>query len=258
LTAGRRELQDPLVHGAVPMPRKHVLAAIASVVLAASFGAARAQAAVSVAYRIEAAPFKGIAAGDPLTFTLFSDAACTAQQGQVVLPAGDPAIQVEKLKLVGVKGALKPGRTLRLEAALDVVVASPFFLEITGGGIVGAGASCQAQRSGGAQGPAGEPGAPGADAATLWAVVRADGSLARGSSGSSSERYGTGLFGVTFDRDVSGCAYVASGGAASAGPPPARMVDVAPRLGVVSGVYVRIDDAAGLADSDFYLAVFCP
>jgi hypothetical protein len=64
---------------------------------------------------------------------------------------------------------------------------------------------------------------------------------------------------VTFDRDVSGCAYVASGGTASAGPPPARMVDVSPRNGDVFGVYVRIDDATGtLADSDFYLAVFCP
>lgn len=235
------------------MPKKHVLAAIASVALVGPFGGARAQATVSVEYRIEAAPFKGTTAGDPLTFTLFSDATCTAQLDQVALPAGDPAIHVEKPKFVAVKGAPKPGKTLRLGAALDFVVASPFFLEITGNGIVGAGASCQAQRSGGAQGP------PGQGATALWAVVQADGSLARGSGATASERFGPGLFGVTFDRDVSGCAYVASGGTATAGPPPARMVDVSPRNGDVLGVYVRVDDATGtLADSDFHLAVFCP
>jgi hypothetical protein len=234
-------------------------ALITIVALIGSLGGARAQALVSVEYRIEAGAFKATRTDDLLTFTLFSDAACSAQVGEVVVPAGDPGIRIEKPKLVRVKGAAKLPKTLSLSSTLELVVASPFFLEVTGNGIVGAKASCQAQLSGGAQGPQGDPGPPGQGATALWAAVGSDGVLARGSGVASSLRGGVGQYGVIFDRDVTGCAYVASGSTIIAGPPPTRIVNVSPRTGDANGVFVRIDDAAGaLTDSDFYLAVFCP
>lgn len=60
-------------------------------------------------------------------------------------------------------------------------------------------------------------GRPQATATALWAVVNTDGTLARGSGAVSSSQLGTdGYYTVTFNRDVSACAYTATGGAASA------------------------------------------
>jgi hypothetical protein len=54
----------------------------------------------------------------------------------------------------------------------------------------------------------------------VWAVVNVDGSLARGSGAVSSEAVGTdGVYFVTFNRDVSQCAYVGAGGEATTFPP---------------------------------------
>lgn len=62
----------------------------------------------------------------------------------------------------------------------------------------------------GPQGVAGEPGEP---ATRLWAVVNPDGSLAEGRGVVSSQsNAGTNFYTVRFDRDVSGCALVASVG----------------------------------------------
>lgn len=74
----------------------------------------------------------------------------------------------------------------------------------------------------GAQGPAGANGAngaagligpqgpPGAAADFVWAVVDVFGNLTRGSHALSSTQPGVGVYRVTFDQDVSDCAYVAS------------------------------------------------
>jgi hypothetical protein len=60
----------------------------------------------------------------------------------------------------------------------------------------------------GSTGPAGPAGPAGAAANGLWAVVNNDGTLRQGSHVVSTTRVGERQFGVTFDQDVSTCAYV--------------------------------------------------
>jgi hypothetical protein len=57
----------------------------------------------------------------------------------------------------------------------------------------------------------------------LWAVVNPDGTLARGSGATASGRaagFAAGVYAVTFNRNVTGCAYVATIGSATSTPPP--------------------------------------
>jgi Collagen triple helix repeat (20 copies) len=62
----------------------------------------------------------------------------------------------------------------------------------------------------GAAGPIGPQGPPGPAADLVWAVVDVFGNLTRGSHALSSTQPGVGVYRVTFDQDVSHCAYVAS------------------------------------------------
>ena len=103
-------------------------------------------------------------------------------------------------------------------------------------------------------------GAPGAPATSLWAVVASDGTLARGSAGTTSASIGTGSYEVIFDRDVTGCAYQATNGlTGSAGSPPGGEVGVVGRATNVNGVFVKTRDSAGAETPlGFHLAVFCP
>jgi hypothetical protein len=99
-----------------------------------------------------------------------------------------------------------------------------------------------------------------ADAKDLWAVVNADGTLARGSTNavSSGTTVGGG-YEVIFNRDVTGCAYTATVGNAAGGIPLARFAGVASRDGNPNGVHVRMWDQAGAlkADSAFHVIVDC-
>lgn len=97
---------------------------------------------------------------------------------------------------------------------------------------------------------------------TGWAVVNLDGSLARGSGATSSTQNGVdGQYVVVFNRDVSGCAYVASGGEATAvGPDDAVVFTVAPAAGNANGVFVQEWDGVLARDSyssGFHLVVVC-
>ena len=56
----------------------------------------------------------------------------------------------------------------------------------------------------------GEPAASRELLKTLWAVVGSSGDLRRGKGVRAVQRFGTGEFKVTFNRDVSSCAYVAT------------------------------------------------
>lgn len=98
---------------------------------------------------------------------------------------------------------------------------------------------------------------------TLSAVVNLDGSLARGIGAVSANQVGAdGTYGVTFNRDVSGCTYTASGGEATALPPDDAVVfTVAPREGDSNSVFVLEYDAILARDSyssGFHLIVVCP
>jgi hypothetical protein len=113
----------------------------------------------------------------------------------------------------------------------------------------------------GAPGTPGTPGAPGLDAVGLWAAVTgSNGSLARGSGVATSSRAAPGLYHVDFNRDVTGCAFVASAGnlVASGNNPPAKFASTAPGLGNANRVLVEMRDAGGYTvDSNFHLAVLC-
>jgi hypothetical protein len=99
-------------------------------------------------------------------------------------------------------------------------------------------------------------GAPRNTAATLAAVVNVDGSLARGREAVSSSQLGVdGQYEVVFNRDVSSCVYVASGGEATTfGPDDAVVFTVAPRLGNANAVFVQEWD--GVLGYDFYSSGF--
>jgi hypothetical protein len=112
----------------------------------------------------------------------------------------------------------------------------------------------------GGQGLQGERGPAGADATNLWAVVTADPrTLVRG-SGVTSVATGTatGTTKLTFDRDVSKCAYVASPGNDlsfwSGGATPSRQQDSDPK---VLQVLTYDDSGNPVGNRPFYLAVFC-
>lgn len=109
----------------------------------------------------------------------------------------------------------------------------------------------------------GQQGPAGADATALWAVVDDDATLVRGSGVVHTARTafsspGEGSYQVTFDQDVSECAYQAT-----IGSPTPGGVMVAPLLHVIvgpipEGVAVSTSTPTGTsADRAFHLAVFC-
>jgi hypothetical protein len=67
--------------------------------------------------------------------------------------------------------------------------------------------SAGATGAAGPAGPAGPTGPAGADATNLWALVSDDGSLRAGSHATAATSVGSSEFRVTFDQDVSACAY---------------------------------------------------
>ena len=91
----------------------------------------------------------------------------------------------------------------------------------------------------------------------LFAVVRADGTLARGSSVTRVTSIGTGSYHVIFDRDVTGCAYVAT-----IGVPGTSLILPTGQTSVSTGnsdsVLVLTTGSDGTAvDRPFHLAVLC-
>lgn len=119
----------------------------------------------------------------------------------------------------------------------------------------------------GPQGATGPAGPAGAAASSLWAIVRADGTLVRGNGVVSVSRAGVGQYAVQFNRNVSGCAdSVQLGGytlggeivSPSAGEAGAGTVNA---LGTEAGnqtvnVNTRASDGTQ-ADRTFHVVVFC-
>jgi len=94
-----------------------------------------------------------------------------------------------------------------------------------------------------------------------FAVVDSTGDLVRGSSStvSANALVTTGHYQVIFNKDVSGCAYVATIGDTDASVATPGEISVASRSSNVDGVYVETEDSTG-ADSarPFHLSVLCP
>jgi hypothetical protein len=90
------------------------------------------------------------------------------------------------------------------------------------------------------------------------AVVTAGGLLARGRGVTSAARSATGRYQVIFDRDVRGCAYLASLGDVGAANPPLGQVSTSALVSNVNGVAVRTTTSNGNnANRAFHLAVSC-
>lgn len=116
----------------------------------------------------------------------------------------------------------------------------------------------------GAPGTSGSPGLPGAPATKLFAVVRADGTLLGGngvvSVGPPTPGF-AGFYTLTFDRDVSRCAAVATPGALNGGFAGNRIASANRGSTATMSIGVRTQRFAGTdfidESSDFNIAVFC-
>ncbi len=94
----------------------------------------------------------------------------------------------------------------------------------------------------------------------LFAVVNADGSLARENQGVAvTHSAGAGSYIVEFDRDVRSCSYTATLGLSGASGTSARgFVTVVGAAASANGVFVTTDDIAGSgAERGFHLQVIC-
>ena len=96
-----------------------------------------------------------------------------------------------------------------------------------------------------------------------WAVVNgATGAVSRFSSSAGTvtgSRTSAGLYDVTFAKDVSGCAYVATLGDTGTGTPLVGFINVSSDASDVFSVVVQtFDSSAVAADGSFHLNVSCP
>lgn len=97
-----------------------------------------------------------------------------------------------------------------------------------------------------------------------WAVVDgATGTVTRSHSSAgpvTGSRASAGLYDVTFAKDVSGCAYVATLGDTGTGTPLVGFINVAGDSGDVNSVVVQTFDKTGsvATDGSFHLSVSCP
>jgi hypothetical protein len=94
-------------------------------------------------------------------------------------------------------------------------------------------------------------------AQTFFAVVNANGTLARGFGAISSAKLGTGLYQVVFSHDVTGSAYVGTTGlTGNVGVAPSGEIAVVGRSGIPNGVFVETFASNGAAaDRSFHIAV---
>jgi cytoskeletal protein RodZ len=99
---------------------------------------------------------------------------------------------------------------------------------------------------------------------SLWAVVEATGTTAtviRGNGAIGAGRTSNGLFYVSFDRDVTGCGYVASVGSTTDGSAPLYSATVEQRPNNPTDIWVQTFNSTGLqtpgTGNGFHIAVLC-
>jgi hypothetical protein len=134
-------------------------------------------------------------------------------------------------------------------------------------GLAGAPGVNGAQGPPGAAGAGGPPGPPGASAATLWALVRANGTIARHKGVTANFKCiggcdgQPGAYEIVFDRDLSNCIYEATIAVDTAGrgsSVPNGQVGVRQLSTNAAGVSITTYNGAGArADQTFMLAVYC-
>lgn len=106
---------------------------------------------------------------------------------------------------------------------------------------------------------AGSAGAAGtAQGFASFAVVGANGVLARGRNVNSSARSGAGRYQVIFNRNVRNCAFVGSVGVIGATTPGSGMISTSALASNINGVLVRtFNHQGGAEDKSFHLLVNC-
>ena len=94
-------------------------------------------------------------------------------------------------------------------------------------------------------------------AQAFFAVVNANGTLARGFQALSATSLGVGVYQVLFSHDITGSAYIGTIGlSGSLGSSPPGQIAVVGRAGAPNGVFVQTFNAAGApANLGFHLAV---
>jgi hypothetical protein len=173
-----------------------------------------------ITYLVDYKTFKAnAAAGQPLTLSFYSDAACTASIGDVATTVDDATLVWERVVRVPVKKAKpKPPAVAVLRGAVDLTGGSSpaIYLRVTGDAVLAAGGECQVQTGGGLgpMGPAGATGATGSPGAE--GAAGATGAVgATGATGPTGARGDTGPKGVTGTTGLPG----PTGPAGPAGPP---------------------------------------
>ncbi len=92
----------------------------------------------------------------------------------------------------------------------------------------------------------------------FYAVVEANGNLARGTQGISSSQVGTGLYQVNFPENISQCAWVTSIGGSAGVPVPPGETHSSLAPGSTTSLLQQISNSAGvLADRPFHVIVTC-
>jgi hypothetical protein len=110
----------------------------------------------------------------------------------------------------------------------------------------------------GKEGKEGKAGAPGAPATKLWAVVSAAGTLEKGSGALSVENVGGGVYRVTFNRNITNCAFLGTVGHPNFENTQHGDIDVQGAIGTEDTLYIDTFDNAGTAaERGFNVAVFC-
>jgi len=113
----------------------------------------------------------------------------------------------------------------------------------------------------GAAGPKGDTGAKGDPATRLWAVVHTDGttaSLVRSSGAIAATQTNPGFINVTFNQNVTTCAYVVTTGLDNFALPPTGGATADRNPPEPNKVYVQTFNSSGTpAVRDYFLAVFC-
>jgi S-layer homology domain len=92
-----------------------------------------------------------------------------------------------------------------------------------------------------------------------FAVVNDTGTLARGRGVVSTQRLAASQYVVTFDTDITGCAYIGTVGNPGTNLPPFGFLSTALRVGTTNAVFVLTFDNNGvLIDRNFHLEIVCP
>jgi hypothetical protein len=95
---------------------------------------------------------------------------------------------------------------------------------------------------------------------TIYAAVKANGTIAASNGVVSSANLAPGLYEVIFDRNITTCAFVGTiGTSATSGTVQPGQIEVVGRGGTTTGVFVQVQNSAGtLTNKAYMLSVYCP